>query len=174
MELKKDGFNPKKGDQPWNQALQGLAHVKAKILLPWPTNVHFGSGILERVWPPLQALVRWCEWVLHVLASVSASFPKINSCASCLGRLAEVKANRALTCAYNFILCSSTSISCHNGCKISLVSQSRHYKRSSLDKEVASVCILQFFNSCNLSVLLEMTTDVTTLHSILVGHVSAE
>ena len=84
------------------------------------------------------------------------------------------KSNRALTCAYNFILCSSTSISCHNGCKISLVSQSRHNKRSSLDKEVASVCILQFFNSCNLSVLLEMTTDVTTLHSILVGHVSAE
>ena len=76
-----------KGDQLWNQAPQGIAHVKAKILLPWPTNLHFGNGILEHVWP----IGRWCEGLLLCACFCICFLSRLNSCVSCLGWLAEVQ-----------------------------------------------------------------------------------
>ena len=57
-ELRTGSFNPKiKKDQPRNPAPRSSAHVKARIILPWLTKLRFGTGILERVWPPLKPLI---------------------------------------------------------------------------------------------------------------------
>jgi hypothetical protein len=46
----------KKGDQPWNQAPQSYAHVKAKIRFPWLTKLRFETNAFERVWPPHESV----------------------------------------------------------------------------------------------------------------------
>jgi hypothetical protein len=38
---KRDNLNQRKSNQPCNQSPQDQTHVKAKVLSPWPTNLHF-------------------------------------------------------------------------------------------------------------------------------------
>lgn len=38
--------------QPWNQALQSYAHIKAEITLPKHTKLHSETSVIKRVWPP--------------------------------------------------------------------------------------------------------------------------
>ena len=110
-------------------------------------NLSFESGTFGAcVASPFRQL--WGDVKRCYLCLLLYLFPSENKSRCTLSWLVGCgKSNRNLTCAYNFVLCSSTSVSCRNGCKMSLDSQSRLYKRFSLNKDVASVCILQFFNS---------------------------
>lgn len=42
----------KRGTDFETELPQCSAHVKAKFLLPWPSNVHFKPGVFERGGPP--------------------------------------------------------------------------------------------------------------------------
>ena len=45
---------PIEGANLETKLLKIKARVKAEILLPWPTELRFETGIFKRVWPPLQ------------------------------------------------------------------------------------------------------------------------
>ena len=53
MHFERRPFIPNKRGTDFETELpQCSAHVKAKFLLPWPSNVHFKPGVFERGGPP--------------------------------------------------------------------------------------------------------------------------